>query len=259
MRRDIEQMLTVAKYEIKKYVKGRRVLATVILIIPISLLAIYFVANTKLTQYDFIDDYFMILTLISAVIGILYGSDAISSEFAQKTGYVTLAMPVGRVWMGMGKFLAAAALASVSIVIPFAMGVVYMVAVYGSLPSGLLLSLGHLILYGLATMSAAFAISAAFSGEVLPVIISYFVFIIIMPYIEALILAWAIEPWFFLTFARKLVPYFSMSPPPPRRVFTTAGVTYSYPRPSVGVAVTIVYLVVGLAIAVYLFWRKEMK
>ncbi|MFN4132903.1 MAG: hypothetical protein ACK4GQ_00820, partial [Candidatus Hadarchaeales archaeon] len=122
-----------------------------------------------------------------------------------------------------------------------------------------LLSLGHLILYGLATMSAAFAISATFSGEVLPVIISYFVFIIIMPYIESLLLAWFIEPWFFLTFSRKLVPYFSMTPPPPRRVFTATGVTYSYPRPLVGVAVAVAYLVIGIIIAVYLFWRKEMR
>lgn len=259
MKDSLKQMLTVAKYEIIKYAKGRRVLATVLLIIPISLLAIYFVASGRLTQYDFIDDYFMILTLLAAVIGILYGSDAISTEFAQKTGYITLTTPVGRPWMAGGKFLASAVLASASIVIPFLIGLAYMSVVYGSIPTGATLSLGHLILYGLATMAASFAISAVFSGEVLPVVISYFLFIIIMPYIESLLLAWLIEPWFLLTFSRKLVPYFSMSPPPPRGVLTPAGYTYSYPMPWGGVAVAVAYLVIGLALAVYFFWRKEMR
>ncbi|MEW6221847.1 MAG: ABC transporter permease [Candidatus Hadarchaeota archaeon] len=258
---NFQQMLTVMKYEVLRHRRSRRVLATVVLIVPISILGIYLITFAgPLPLMDFTEDYFLTLTLMSAMLGIFFGSDAISSEYTQKTGYVTLTAPVGRSWLAMGKFLAAAILVAVGVAMTFAIGLIYMVFTYGAVPSGALASYILLLLYGFATLASSFLISTVIPGDILPVIFTFFIFIIIMPLVEALLVNISIEPWVLLTFPRKLVPLASITPPPPRVTLTTGGRTiYSYPTMEGGTAVMLGYLIITLLLTLYFFRRRQMR
>ncbi|MEW6593028.1 MAG: ABC transporter permease [Candidatus Hadarchaeota archaeon] len=258
---NFQQMLTVMKYEILRHRKSRRVLATVVLIVPISVLGIYLITfSGPLPLVDFTEDYFLTLTLMSAMLGIFFGSDAISSEYAQKTGYVSFTAPIGRSWLAMGKFLAAAILVAVGVAVTFAIGLIYMVSTYGAVPSGALASYILLLLYGFATLAASFLISTTIPGDILPVIFTFFIFIIIMPLVEVLLINVSVEPWFLLTFPRKLVPLASITPQPTRVSFTTAGrPIYSYPTMEGGTAVMLGYLLISLLLTLYFFRRRQMR
>lgn len=253
-------MLTVIKYEFIKHSKSRRLLATVVLIIPITLVAIFLIEwGGALELVDFTEDYLMSLTLMIAMLGVFYGSDAISSEFSQKTGYVTLTSPVGRGWMLLGKFIAGLVVIIAIIAILFIMGAIYMLHTYGAVPAGIIGSFLLSILFGCAVLALSFFFSAVIPGDVLPVMFSFFLFIIIMPLIESLLIGAHTDPWYLLTYPRKLIALVSLDPVPSRVVPTIGGPIYVYPELAVGIIVMFAYAMGTLLLSIYIFGRREMR
>jgi ABC-type transport system involved in multi-copper enzyme maturation permease subunit len=253
-----KQALIVAKFELLKHLKSKRFLATVILLPPITILLYLSVFDPGITVLEFAEDYLLPASQIVIVLGLFFGVDAISSEFEEKTGYVTLSNPIGRGWTTAGKFLAGAVIVSILVGIVFIAGIVYMMWNYGAIAVGFAPAFLYALLLGCAALGTSLFLSAALPGNITPWVFGYFLFLFIMPVIEVYLrLETHIEPLFLLTFTGRALPAFIQYP---QRVYHGAGgPIYNYPDFAVGVIVMMVYLLIGLALAVYFFKRREMR
>ena len=106
----VRQIATVAKYELLKYLRGRRLLAIVLLTIIIS--AIFLIVPPAIgTAYpkdptDFITRVLSFLSVLSILSATFFGADAIVSEYESKTGYFLFPNPIRKTAIFLGKFIA---------------------------------------------------------------------------------------------------------------------------------------------------------
>ena len=257
---NLKQTFIITKYEFLKCLKSKRLPVTIALLTPLAILTLFLVEwGGADTLVEFVDEYFLYISLGIAILGVIYGSDVISSEFEQKTGYVTLTAPIGRGWMLIGKFIAGFASVFIAVVILYVVGCVYMLHTYGTLPGGLIGSILLTLLFGAATLGLAFLFSTVIPGDLLPVLACFFFFVIIMPYVEAFLIGLHIDPWFLLTYARKDIPLVSMDPAPRRVIPNPEGPLYTYPELPVGIVVMLAYLAITLLLSIYVFKRRQMR
>ena len=92
----IRQIGIVTRYELLKYLRGRRLLAIILLTAIIS--AIFLVVPPAIgSQYskdptDFVMNMLRFLGVLSILSATFFGADAIVSEFESKTGYFLLSL-----------------------------------------------------------------------------------------------------------------------------------------------------------------------
>jgi len=108
----VRQIATVAKYELLKYLRGRRLLAIVLLTIIIS--AIFLIVPPAIgSQYPkdptlFTVNVLSFLGILSILSATFFGADAIVSEYESKTGYFLFPNPIRKTAIFVGKFIASA-------------------------------------------------------------------------------------------------------------------------------------------------------
>ena len=270
----VRQIATVIKYELLKYLRGRRLLAIVLLTIIIS--AIFLIVPPAIgTAYpkdptDFITRVLSFLGVLSILSATFFGADAIVSEYESKTGYFLFPNPIRKTAIFVGKFIASALVSVGAIGLYYVIAVVSVRVIDGSIPANTGLSFAYSLIYLFAILAIAYLFSAIMRSSVYSLVLTFFTFFLILPIIDAVGSVAKFKPWFSVTFANGISQYIFQNPYPADKVFTTtaaggpsAGVqTYSlvqyYPEIRLSLIVMTAYFIVAFALSVIIARRREM-
>jgi len=270
----VRQIATVAKYELLKYLRGRRLLAIVLLTIIVS--AIFLIVPPAIgSQYpkdptQFTLNMLGFLGILSILSATFFGADAIVSEYESKTGYFLFPNPIRKTAIFVGKFIASALVSVGAIGLYYVIAVVSVRFIDGSIPANTGLSFAYSLVYLFAILAVAYLFSAIMRSSVYSLVLTFFTFFLILPIIDAVGSVAKFKPWFSITFAAGISQYIFQNPYPTDKIFTTAapgasgvGVqTYSlaqyYPEVRLSLIVMAVYFIVAVVLSILLAQRREM-
>ena len=267
------QIATVTKYELLKYLHGRRLLAIVLLTIIVS--AIFLIVPPAIgSQYpkdpkEFTINILSFLSILSILSATFFGADAIVSEYESKTGYFLFPNPIRKTAIFLGKFIASALVSVGAIGLYYVIAVVSVRFIDGSIPANTGLSFAYSLVYLFTILAIAYLFSAVMRSSVYSLVLTFFTFFLILPLIDAVGSYTKFKPWFSITFANGIARYVFDNPYPTDQIYTSSGPgglttglqTYSlaqyYPEIRLSLIVMAVYFIVAFALSIFLTRRRE--
>lgn len=266
---DFVQMTRVTKYELLNYVRSLRF--TVLLIITLVIVgaltgvtAYYRPAGLLVSGLAFYGTWWTVITALIALSAALFGGDAISGEFQNKTGYFLFGHPVRRSSVFLGKmaaaFLASAVILGVYALITVGNGWYYT----GAPPIQFWESVGLALTYLLGALGFTFMFSSLFKSGAMSIIVTLVLLLFGFTIIDTVVTDLAhYEPWFSIVYGSGVIGNVLMDPYPAhfssmmfgmgRRGFLLT--TYNPTIPE-GIAILLIYAVLG-SIAGYFLFRAE--
>jgi ABC-2 type transport system permease protein len=270
----LRQIATVTRYELLKYLRGRRLLAIVVLTIIIS--AIFLIVPPAIgSDYskdpkEFTVNMLSFLSILAILSATFFGADAIVSEYESKTGYFLFPNPIRKTVIFLGKFIASALVSAGAIGLYYAIAVVSVRVIDGSIPTNTGVSFIYSLFYLFAILAIAYLLSAVMRSSVYSLVLTFFTFFLILPIIDAVGSIAKFKPWFSVTFASGISQYIFQSPYPTDKVFNatafsgpSAGarslsLVQYYPEIRLSLIVMAVYFVVAFLLAILIAQRREM-
>jgi ABC-2 type transport system permease protein len=207
------QITKLARYQLREYLRSRRFVALVAIVLAIGAILTFVVAHFRgsiiSTNVAFYGTFWGggvgVVIVLSAV---FFGGDAIAGEFQNKTGYFLMGLPVRRTTVYVGKFIAAF-LASVAMILLFLAILLLNGAYYfgtGVVPWQLPVALILALVYLSSVLGATFFFSSLFKtsayGFVLTAILFLFGFTLLEDLIVGLV---KIEPWMIISYASSTI------------------------------------------------------
>jgi ABC-2 type transport system permease protein len=212
----IQQVLQLARFQLRNYLRSRRFILMMLIVAVIGALLTGIVGYYQPARavgsdspVAFFGQFWgQASPYIVVFAGIIYGGDAIAGEFQNKTGYFLMGLPVRRVTVYAGKYLAALAAAFGALLFYLAIvlgnGIYYFGgrAFVGPLAS----SFGLATLYLLAVLGATFLFSSLFKTSTYAVLVVAVLFLFGFSLIDAVIEGLLnIQPWFVIAYAQPVV------------------------------------------------------
>lgn len=273
---DVYQTATVMRYELIKYLRGRRLLAIVLLTVLIS--AILLVVPPAVgsscpndpTQFalhmlGFLGTGSTVsasisVPLLSVLSATFFGADAIVSEYESRTGYFLFTHPIRKTTIFTGKFLASALVSAATIGLFYVIAAASVQIVDGSVPMTIGVSYAYALAYLLAILAVAYFFSSVMPSSVYALVLTFFTFFLILPVIDAVASVAHFKPWFSVTFASLISQYVFQTPYPSDTVLNTTAASLAayYPAVQLSLAVIATYFVVAFAAGAFLTQRREM-
>lgn len=267
---DLQQVKVVAKYDILKYLRSRRLLG--LLIIEALVLALITVlvgtSDRPYTVNEVIGQYTGFVSILIILGATLFGGDAIVSEYQGRTGFLLFPNPVKKISILLGKFASSVAAMSLVLVIYYVVAIVAgLVMGSGSMSDRVFASLGLALLYGIAAISVAFLVSSIMKGSTGALILTFALFFLIFSIITSLIgELGGVKPWFMLDFAGGTVSYIMSDPYPVDSSMSFDlgdGLSFTtylfYPEVYLSIGVMVAYAVIAMVLAYVFFRRREMS
>ena len=188
----ISQALTVCRYELLKFLRGKKILGilaiTIVIAIPVMIMP-----EVADTQYPPNIEEFLSLPLSLAFFlivlsALFFGGDSLITEFHQRTGYSLFTNPVSRISIWGGKFLAAELVSFLFIGLYYGIISLGAFVIYDQMKYEMLSSLGISLVVLTMIMSLAFLISSSLRGPTGAAILIFFLFIVILPMFDQLLM-----------------------------------------------------------------------
>jgi ABC-2 type transport system permease protein len=270
----LRQIATVTKYELLKYFRGRRLLAIVVLTIIIS--AIFLIVPPAIgSDYskdprEFTVNMLSFLSILAILSATFFGADAIVSEYESKTGYFLFPNPIRKTVIFLGKFIASALVSAGAIGLYYAIAVVSVRVIDGSIPTNTGLSFIYSLFYLFAILAIAYLFSAIMRSSVYSLVLTFFTFFLILPIVDAVGSIAKFKPWFSITFASEIARYVFQSPYPTDTVFNTTAyggpnagassfsLVQYYPEIRLSFIVMAAYFIIAFLLAILIARRREM-
>jgi ABC-2 type transport system permease protein len=270
----LRQIATVTRYELLKNLRGRRLLA--ILLITIIISAIFLIvppvigADYSKDPKEFTVNMLSFLSILAILSATFFGADAIVSEYESKTGYFLFPNPIRKTVIFLGKFIASALVSVGAIGLYYAIAVVSVRVIDGSIPTNTGLSFIYSLFYLFAILAIAYLLSAVMRSSVYSLVLTFFTFFLILPIIDAVGSIAKFKPWFSVTFASGISQYIFQSPYPTDKVFNATAISgpsagarslslvQYYPEIRLSLIVMAVYFVVAFLLAILIAQRREM-
>ena len=270
----LRQIATVTRYELLKYLRGRRLLAIVVLTIIIS--AIFLIVPPAIgSDYskdprEFTVNMLSFLSILAILSATFFGADAIVSEYESKTGYFLFPNPIRKTAIFLGKFIASVLVSVGAIGLYYVIAVISVRIIDGSIPANTGLSFAYSLVYLFAILAIAYLFSAIMRSSVYSLVLTFFTFFLILPIVDAVGSIAKFKPWFSITFASEISRYVFQSPYPTDTVFNTS--TYAgpsagarslslvqyYPEIRLSIIVMAAYFIVAFLLAILIARRREM-
>ena len=266
------QIGIVTKYNFLNYFRARRFYVMLAIVVAISGLLSLVIAYRRppnilsdpLAFYSTAWGAF--LSLIIIIMVAFFGGDAISGEFQNRTGYFLVPNPLRRSAIYIGKWLAAAAAASLTLaayaVIIALNGIYY----FGtSLPSGFLQSIVFAWVLLAAALAFQFMFSSLFKSSAISILMGVIMLLFVFGVIDLVSATFiGIEPWFSITYGAGIVTNILAPTGFPQHVITTTVggargftlTTYNATVPE-GLAILVAYFLATGIVGLWLFERKE--
>jgi ABC-2 type transport system permease protein len=272
----LQQVTKLTRYQLREYVRGRRYVALLGIIVAIgaiitAVVAHFHGARSTSGQLFYGTYWGSGASFVVVLAAVFFGGDAIAGEFQNKTGYFLMGLPVRRATVYIGKFIAAF-LATISVMLVF-LGILVANGAYyfgsGALPWQLGVSLVIAIVYTGAVLAAAFLFSSLFKTSAYGFLLTAVLFLVGFTLLQALIADLAnLQPYMIISYASSTigtvfgsgvnwslsgVKTVSTMMVGPRMVTTTtytAGVAQ-------GIVLMLAYFIESFAVGLWLFEREE--
>jgi ABC-2 type transport system permease protein len=254
----LAQIGTVIRYTFLDYVRSRRFLILLTLVLGLSVFMNLVAGYAGLSIYDF---WGMIASMVALFSGVFFGGDAICGEFQSKTGYFVIPNPIRRSSIYFGKWLSAFLASSIAI------GAVTVITLvnglyHSSVPPEFGLSALFLWFYLAAVIGSVFFFSSLFRNNTNSIFVAFMVLVLVFTLIVQLSGLANFEPWFILNYAGEIIGNILMVPYPPHAVVGTlakTGMTMTTYSPAVpqGLAIIGLYFIVTTVLGLLLFEKKE--
>ncbi len=265
---DFHQFYIVTRYELLKYLRGKRLL---IILIILGIVACLNLLLPPALGHDyptdalkFANSFIGFSSILIILCATFFGSDSIVSEFQHRTGYILFPNPIRKRIILYGKW-SASVLASLFIMaIYYGITVASVGIIVRSLPKELVLSFGFVCFYLISAISIAFLISSLMKGATGSAVLTFFLFFMIIPIIESVMSFTAFKPWFLITFSSGIITRILTIPYPHDTMMEvplnsgTMSLHIYIPEIWISLMVMTVYAIVAFIITILVFERKEM-
>lgn len=266
---DLAQVLTVARFDVLKHLRSKRLLG--LLVLEAIIMGLIFIVPILLDQptpeepEDYISNYIDGVGILVVLAATMFAGDAIVSEFQGRTGYLLFPNPVKRWAIFAGKYVSTLGIVTMLLLIHYGAAAVLTLVMTGGSTVLWVQSMLFAMCYGAAAAAFGFLISSVLKGATGSLVLTFFALLLILPMMEGLLSLGAIKPFFLLTFASGPIVYLMRETYP-----TDYSVVYDlpggdtmtvwnyYPDVGVSLAVLAAYMVVCLLLGVVLFKRREM-
>jgi len=199
-----------------------------------------------------------ILVIICAT---LFGADAIGSEFQNRTGYLVFPNPIKRTVLWLGKFSASMTAGLMLILLFYAVVVPMSLVSARGLDDDYLLSLGFAVEFLLAATAIAYFISSLLRGTTGATVLTFLLFILILPIVDGVSMATNTKVEGSVTFAAGAIAYILMDPYPEDTVVEyMEGFNFGqfYPDPGTAAIVMLAYAVISILLSALMFRKKQL-
>ncbi len=256
------QVLTVAGYEVRKYLRGRRLLGMLIIlaVIVALLLALPAILGTPYATdaNRFVSTFASFTGILVVLSGVLFAADALVSEYEKRTGYFLFPQPVRREVLVAGKLVASVLTAGLVISLYYAAAAIASLAVTGHITWEAGLSYLYALAYMAAVVGIAYLISSSLKTTVAATVLTFFLFTLIFSIVGGVLNVAKVSPWFIPSSAAVIITDVLASPTSfggPGGGFLTPFV----PDVATSLAVFAACFLAGALLAVYLFRRRELS
>ncbi len=204
---DIRQIFVVTKNEMIKSVRGRKFMASLILILLVFALitVVPFVTGSGWggkSVADILQSYLSYVSTFAVLVVGLIGSVAIVSEYEERTALILFTRPIKRTSIFVGKFISSLLLAT-ALVLVYYIGIVAMLLIYhGTVPDHLIQSFCMCFMYLFAAIGIAFVFSSVLKRSSVCIIFSILTLLVVLPVISTMITG---DTWFMLDTAGKSI------------------------------------------------------
>ncbi|MDQ1371239.1 MAG: hypothetical protein QG582_153 [Candidatus Thermoplasmatota archaeon] len=190
-----------------------------------------------------------------------FGADAIVGEFQNRTGYLVFPNPMKRAVLFIGKFLASLTAGMIVLTIFYvALAVLSLFSARG-IDDDFLLSFVYSVEFLVAAMAVAYLISSLLKGSTGATVLTFFLFIMIMPIVDSVGMFAGVKIEGSLTFSSGALIYV-LSDPYPSDTSQDMGPMGSldvyYPDPVLAHVVMLAYALASLGLGMYLFRRRQL-
>lgn len=271
-----QQILRLSRFQLADYLRSRRFVLMLGLVAAIGAILTAVVAYFRPAIFlGNPADFYGVLwgsgvTIVIVFAGVIFGADAIAGEFQNKTGYFLMGLPLRRITVYVGKYIAAFIAALISmlfyLVIVVANGIYYFGAgaFIGTLAESVVLA----VVYLLALLGATFLFSSLFKTSTYATLVVAVLFLFGFTLLQDLVQGLAhITPWFIISYSDTVIGGIfntACSTSPGTHVCTTPGpggtmfsMTVNNPTIPSGVAIMLGYFVITSILGLWMFEREE--
>jgi len=273
---DVNQVGTVVKYELLKYLRSRRLFILLIIIVLINSLFLVIPPATG-SEYPkdptaFTQNMLGFVNLLIIISATFFGADAIVSEFEQKTGFFLFPNPIKRHIIITGKFLGSVLVSFGGLALYYVIILLSVRFIDGHVAANVGLSFLYACLYLVAVVALAYLFSAIMKSSVTSLVLTFFMLFMILPIVDAVGTIAKFKPWFSITFASGIITNILKQPYPKDAVQTipilsnatqtTAPASISiaqyYPDIYASIIVMVAYLVGAFVLSLIIARMRQM-
>jgi ABC-2 type transport system permease protein len=267
--KDLEQVVTVARYDVLKHLRSKRIygiIAILILIIIVNMILPPALGNDySKNSIDFASGFISLVPTVILVIAVLFAGDAIVSEFQGRTGYLLFPNPVKRWVLYTGKYVAALGLAIFLLLLYYGIVVILTLVMTGGASWLILYSLLLAMIYASATIGVGFMISSFMKGSTGSLILTLALLLLILPMVSGIMSMTSFKPDFLVSFAGDSISYVLNDPYPTdsKEIMDIGGgqtmtIWLYYPQVLTAVVVMLAYAIVTFLVGYLAFKKREM-
>lgn len=264
---DVEQVFLVAKYDILKHIRSKRLLAIGVILGLVLVLVTFLGTYNNPDPHNaakFVANYAGFASTLIVIGVTLFAGDAIVSEFQGRTGYLLFPNPVKRSSLYAGKFLASVGVMTLVIVVYYVVAMVIGLAYTGNFTELSIYSMLLAILYGAAATGLAFLISSILKTSTAALVLTFFMLFMILSLVTLVGSLAGVKPDGELTFAAGTISYIMEKPYPVDSIMDmgpgAGGFAIHNYIPDIGVSIVVmlVWLAITAALGYLAFRRREM-
>ena len=214
--------------------------------------------HTSVQEFDTL--FVNFATILVVICATFFGADSIVGEFQNRTGYLMFPNPIRRSSILFGKFGASMTVGTIVMGLFYLTVAILSMLTLGGIDDDFGTSFAFAIEYLLAVMAIAYLVSTILKGSVGALVLTFFMFVMILPIVDSVGMFAGVKIEASLTFASNVM-MFAMSDPYPKDIVNSDfGITIHqyYPDPSSAAIVMAVYAVVAMAISYVLFNKKQL-
>ena len=202
---DIRQTGVVMSQELRKYLRGKKLIGFLVLVIAIIAI-IYLIYTLTDAEFpseskDFILIYLQFATILAIVAVTLFSASLLVSEYEERTGLLLFTRPIKKGSIFVGKFLAGFIVSALVMIIYYLAVAIMSYFITGSIYGNLWTSLALMITYLFGTTGIALLFSSLFKKGSTATIMTFVVLLILGTIISQLFAGNGIEPWFSITYS----------------------------------------------------------
>lgn len=206
---DIMQTVTVARNEITKFLRSRKlaVYLSLVVLIVVLMTALPYALGDGLSGSagGVFSDYIGYASLLVLLGATLFASYTIVSEFEERTALILFTRPIRKSSIFLGKFLACYVLVAAVVVIYYLVSLAIAFAVSGHMVTSFPPSLAMSLLYVFATTGVAMFISSFMKKGGTSAVLTFITILLLIAVVSAVMSSSGIDTWFMLDSASQSI------------------------------------------------------